>query len=78
MTYEIVIGALGFIVALIAVVKPIMDLNTNITALNISLRNLEGVLKEIKDRVDHHGDEIDSINIKVTDHEARIKNLEEK
>ena len=76
MTYEILIGALGFIAAIAVVVKPLITLNSNITALTISLDQLRKLLDELKTRVDGHGHEIDSIRDRITDHEARIKNLE--
>lgn len=76
MTYELLIGALGFIGALAVVVKPIINLNTNITELTASVNQLKEVLDELKGRVSDHGKEIDSLQKTVTDHEARIKILE--
>lgn len=76
MTYEILIGALGFIAAIAVVIKPLITLNNNITALTLSVNQLKEILNEIKARVSEHGHEIDDIKEKITDHEARIKTLE--
>lgn len=76
MTYEILIGALGLIGALIIVIKPIITLNSNITALRASVDSLKEVLSDLKDRVTNHGKEIDEIKTELSDHEARIRLLE--
>ena len=76
MTYEILIGALGLIGALIIVIKPIITLNSNITALRASVDSLKEVLNDLKDRVTNHGKEIDEIKTELSDHEARIRLLE--
>lgn len=78
MTYEILIGALGFIAALAVVVKPLITLNGNITALTASVDQLKEVLNELKSRVSDHGREIDDLKTVVTGHEVRIKTLESK
>ena len=76
MTYEIIIGALGFISALAVVIRPLIALNSNITALTLSVNQLKEVLNELKTRVSDHGKEIDDIQVKVADHDARIHALE--
>lgn len=76
MTYEIIIGALGFIGALAVVIRPLIALNSNITALTLSVNQLKEVLNELKTRVADHGKEIDEIQVKVADHDARIHALE--
>lgn len=76
MTYEILIGALGFIAALAVVIKPLITLNQNITALTMSVNQLKEVLDELKMRVTNHGQEIDEIKVELVDHEARIRTLE--
>ena len=76
MTYELLVGMLALIAALIVVIKPIMSLNTNITALTISVNQLKDLLEKLDGRVTKHGDEIDSLQKDVANHEARIKVLE--
>ena len=76
MTYEILIGALGFIAAMAVVIKPLITLNNNITALTLSVNQLKEILNELKAKVGDHGREIDDIKTTLVDHEARIKVLE--
>ena len=77
MTYEILIGALGLIGLLAGVVKPLINLNQNITTLTMSVNQLKDVLSELKERVTTHGREIDEMREELADHEARIRTLEE-
>ncbi len=76
MTYEILIGALGFIGALAVVIRPLMALNANITQLTASVNQLKDVLEELKGRVSDHGKEIDGMRVEIANHEARISALE--
>lgn len=76
MTYEILIGALGLIGLLAGVVKPLINLNQNITTLTMSVNQLKDVLSELKERVTTHGREIDKMREDLADHEARIRTLE--
>ncbi len=76
MTYEILIGALGFIGAMVVVIRPIITLNQNITSLTLSVNQLKEILAEVKERVTNHGKEIDEIRTELADHEARIRSLE--
>ena len=76
MTYEILIGALGLIGLLAGVVKPLINLNQNITTLTMSVNQLKDVLSELKERVTTHGKEIDEMREELADHEARIRTLE--
>ena len=78
MTYEILIGALSLIVLMAGVVKPLFDLNKNITILTASVNELKSVLDELKERVKNHGSEIDKINVTLENHEVRINSLEKK
>ena len=78
MTYEILIGALGLIGALAVVVRPLIALNTNITALTASVNQLKEILEELKGRVSDHGKEIDEMRTELADHEARINSLEKR
>lgn len=76
MTYEILIGALGLIGLLAGVVKPLINLNQNITTLTMSVNQLKDILSELKERVTTHGREIDEMREELADHEARIRTLE--
>lgn len=75
-----IIAGLGFIVTLIAVLAPVMRLNSNITELTVVVKQLKEIVKEKTDKLDEritkHGVEIDEIKVKQTEHEARIKQLE--
>lgn len=76
MTYEILIEALSLIVLLAGIVKPLLDLNRNITSLTNSVDQLRTSLNEEKSRIATHGKEIDKINVTLENHEVRITNLE--
>lgn len=76
MTYELIIGILGLIAMVMGIIKPLFDLNKNITVLTISVDQLRAIIEEQKKRIDGHGTEIDNINVAIADHEARIKVLE--
>lgn len=76
MTDNMIIAALGLIGALIVALKPILDLNTNITELKTSIDNFKASVDKLDSRITEHGKEIDKIREQVVDHEARIKNLE--
>lgn len=76
MNYEILIGALALIGMLAGVIKPIMTLNTNITALKLSIDALKEIIAELKGRISSHGEQIDAIQIQLADHEARLRGLE--
>ena len=58
----------GFLVALIAIMAPIVKLNGNITELNVLFRELKSLVEDKTDnldkRVTEHGKEIDDIRIK--------------
>lgn len=66
---------------LMAVVTPIIKLNTNIVRLTTVVEQLEQLVKEKTDKLDErvttHGKEIDDIKLQQANHEARIKQLEE-
>jgi len=76
MSYEILIGALALIGMLAGVIKPIMTLNSNITALKMSIDALKEIINELKGRITSHGEQIDAINLSIADHEARLRQLE--
>lgn len=80
MTDTMILGALGVIVSLIAIVTPIVRLNGNIVRLTTVVEKLETLVKDKTDKLDEritkHGKEIDALTITSTDHEARLKALE--
>lgn len=76
MSDKIILAVLGVIGALIVVLKPIFDLNTNITELKVSIDQFRDTVNKLDSRITEHGKEIDRIKEQVVDHEARIKNLE--
>ena len=76
MTDKIIIAFLAFIGALIVALKPILDLNTNITELKVSIDNFKVSVDRLDKRITDHGKELDNLKSQIVDHEARIKNLE--
>ena len=77
MNYQILIGALELIGLLLVIIIPVIKLNSNITALTMSVDQLKSMIGELKDRITAHGTEIDQMRVELADHEARIKHLEE-
>lgn len=73
---NVIMALLGFIAALAVVIKPILNLNTNITELKISIDAFKASVDKLDNRITEHGKEIDRLRDQVVDHEARIKNLE--
>lgn len=76
MDYNILIGALELFGLLLVVIIPVIRLNSNITALTMSVNQLKEIINELKDRITAHGTEIDELRLEVANHEARIKHLE--
>ena len=76
MTDKVIIAVLGVIGALIVVLKPIFDLNTNITELKVSIDAFKESVDKLDSRITEHGKEIDKLKEQVVNHEARLKNLE--
>jgi len=75
-TDGMIVALLAFVGALIVVLKPIFDLNTNITELKVSIDNFKGSVDKLDGRITEHGKEIDKLKEQVVDHEARLKQLE--
>jgi len=73
---EMIVALLAFVGALIVVLKPIFDLNTNITELKVSIDNFKESVDKLDSRITEHGKEIDKLKEQVVDHEARLKTLE--
>lgn len=76
MTDNVIMVILGFVGALLVALKPILDLNTNITELKVSIDNFKESVDRLDSRITEHGKEIDKIKEAVVDHETRIKILE--
>lgn len=76
MNDNIIMAALGFIGALLVVLRPILNLNTSITELKVSIDAFRDSVNKLDNRISEHGKEIDKIREAVVDHEARIKALE--
>lgn len=80
MSDTIIMAVVGFLGGLIALITPIIRLNSNITRLTTVVERLEVLVKEKTDKLDErvtqHGKEIDAIVVRQTEHEARIKQLE--
>jgi peptidoglycan hydrolase CwlO-like protein len=73
---NLIMALLGFIAALLVALKPILDLNTNITELKVSIDQFRESVNKLDSRITEHEKEIDKIKETVVDHEARLKNLE--
>ena len=71
-----IIAILGFIGALIVALKPILDLNTNITELKVSIDSFKESVDKLDKRITDHGKELEELKNQVVNHEVRIKNLE--
>lgn len=78
MTDNAIMALLGFAAALLVVLKPILNLNTSITELKISIDQFRDSVNKLDSRITEHGKEIDAMRITLADHEARIHGLEVK
>lgn len=78
MADNIIMVILGFIGALLVAIKPILDLNTNITELKVSIDQFRDSVNKLDSRITEHGKEIDKIKETVATHEVRIENLEKR
>ena len=76
MTDGMIMATLGFIGALLVVLKPILNLNTSITELKVSIDAFRDTVNKLDNRITKHGEEIDTIKETLVNHEARITNLE--
>lgn len=78
----LIVAAVALIAGLIAIIKPIIDLNTNIAKLTTAVTALEDLVKEkteqLDKRITKHGEEIDDIKVRQAEHETRITHLERK
>lgn len=78
MTDNVIMAILGFIGALLVAIKPILDLNTNITELKVSIDQFRDSVNKLDNRITKHGEEIDKLKETVAEHGVRIENLEKK
>ena len=76
LTDGMIMAALGFVGALLVVLKPILNLNTNITELKVSIDAFKETVNKLDERITKHGEEIDRVKETLVNHEARISNLE--
>lgn len=80
MTDNMIVAALGFLGALIAVMAPVIRLNGHITELTVLFRELKALVEEKTDsldkRVTEHGRQIDELKVTQAKHEERLKSLE--
>ena len=65
----VILIGVPLMVSVIALVKPIINLNTSITELNVTIKQLTKDNDEIHNTLENHTDEL-------SDHEARIRILE--
>ena len=73
---NVIMVLLGFVGALIVALKPILDLNTNITELKASIDSFKESVDKLDSRITKHGEEIDKLKETVAEHGVRIENLE--
>lgn len=82
MSDGLIIAAVGLIVGLIAIIKPIIDLNGNITKLTTVVQQLEKLVDDktssLDKRITKHGEEIDEIKLKQAEYETKLHHLERK
>lgn len=76
MTDTLIIEAAGFLVAVIAIVAPIVKLNVNIAKLNATLEAMRGDFDQHDKRITRHGEQIDELEKTVVNHDTRINALE--
>lgn len=76
MSDSMIMALLGFAAALLVVLKPILNLNANITELKVSIDAFKESVDKLDSRITEHGKELDKLREQVVDHEARLRNLE--
>lgn len=69
MVGAVILIGVPLMVSIIALVKPIINLNTSITELNVTIKQLTKDNDDIHNTLENHTDEL-------SDHEARIRILE--
>ena len=76
MNDSMIMALLGFAGAILIVLKPILNLNANITELKVSIDAFKESVDKLDYRITEHGKEIDKLKEQVVDHEARLRSLE--
>ena len=80
MSDGLIVAAVALIVGLIAIVKPIIDLNGNVVKLTTVVEQLEELIHDKTNKLDvrvtKHGEEIDELKVTQAEHETRINHLE--
>ena len=80
LTDATIIALVGFLGGLVALVTPLIRLNSNITRLTTVVERLELLVKEKTDKLDErvtqHGKEIDDLRIRQAEHDTRLRQLE--
>ena len=80
MSDQMIVAAIGVLGGLIALITPIIRLNSNITRLTTVVERLEALVKEKTDKLDErvtqHGKEIDDLRIRQAEHDTRLRQLE--
>lgn len=76
MSDSMIMALLGFAGAILIVLKPILNLNANITELKVSIDAFKESVDKLDSRITEHGKELDKLREQVVDHEARLRNLE--
>lgn len=76
-----VLGALvliiGFAATILKLSKPLQDLNINIIKLTTVVSYITKEQNDIRQRVTTHGKELDETKLMLTEHDVRLKQLEE-
>lgn len=82
MTDAIILAALSFGTGVVAIVTPVIKLNSNIVKLNTTMeifeKNYNEAQVKINERVEYHGKQIDELEKKTIEHETRIKQMEKR
>ncbi len=66
MTWEIVLGLIALVGAIITVTTPIVKLNSSITKLNCSIDALNDGMAKSDERITNHGKQIDELKGRIT------------
>ena len=78
MTWEIFVGIGVLVSFMIAIISPILKLNSSITELNCTMKTLNENMEKNEKRITKHGEAIDDLVIRVGICENDINNMREK